>query len=442
MGRRPSPALVTVLALAAGGILLIQGCIVAPAPAPSGRSARAVKPAGDPEGTPSAGLERLAAEEGTLPITPGPDGKYTQADVDRMMAQQVRLAQELKEEGARKTSDRVQLNTTQPPPQAPPLAAAPAKAPAVAIPSPQTASPQAAPIPNTNAGLSALTGAAPDPSKPTGGVLGVGEPVAVGDPNAPKFAPATAPADERLNAAADELARALRDRAAASKAPAAEFAALAWLDTIRPGVLGSLETGPAAKALDPRQTKSVTLARDMAARQRQDPALFNDPERLWKAMTEVAQPITQAKDVRIATAELCTRVDGFGQYETVKDRALLAGVPHSIVVYAEVDGYNLRKTAEADGERYTVDMGQAVEVWQDADRPTLQRRWSETSIKDVSRRIRRDFYITSVIELPPNLSVGAYNLKIIVKDRLRNAQAEKTIPFTIIADGAIVASGG
>ncbi len=445
MGRRPSPALVTVLALAAGGILLLQGCIVAPAPAPSGRTARAAKPAEDPEGAPSAGLERLTAEEGTLPITPGPDGKYSQADVDRMMAQQVRLAQELKAEGARKTTDRVQLNTTQPPPQAPPLAgaqpspAAQAKAPAVGGPTPQAAP---AAIPDTNAGLSALTGAAPDPTKPTGGVLGVGEPVAVGDPNAPKFAPATAPADERLNAAADELARALRDRAAASRAPAAEFAALAWLDTIRPGVLGSLETGPAAKALDPRQTRSLTLARDMAARQRQDPALFNDPERLWKAMTEVAQPITQAKDVRISTAELCTRVDGFGQYEPVKDRALLAGVPHSIIVYAEVDGYNLRKTAEADGEPYTVDMGQAVEVWQDADRPTLQRRWSETSIKDVSRRIRRDFYITSVIELPPNLSVGAYNLKIIVKDRLRNAQAEKTIPFTIIADGAIVASGG
>lgn len=439
MGRRPPRAVLWMLTLAAGGVLALSGCVIAPATAakPTHQAKTPAESPGPVE-APSSGLEALAAED-TAPILPGPDGKYTQADVNRLLARQMKAEQEIQSEGFKKASDRVA-----PAPGRPTTVAPPPKTAAATAPKPTAPAPVAEPIREANAGLSSFSNEKPEPGKSTGGVLGVGDPRPIPDPSrpAPQLAPATAPADERMNAAADELARALRDRAAASKTPAAEYVALAWLDTLRPGVLGSLESGPAAKALDPRQAKSVGLVRDMVARLRQEPVLFSDPERMWKTMTEIAQPVTQAKDVRITTAELCARVDGFGQYEPVKDRALLAGVPHSVIVYAEVDGYNLRKTAETDGERFTVDMGHAVEVWQDADRPTLQRRWSETSIKDVSRRMRRDFYITSVIELPPNLTVGAYNLKIIVKDRLRNAQAEKTIPFTIIADGAIVASGG
>jgi hypothetical protein len=371
-------------------------------------------------------------------------GGVSYAQLEAAVANQTRLLEEMR---------RSPQPSNQTPGNTQPLAAAKPAAPATLAPPVAPVTPPPAPA---SAGLDALTGATaaqtpvspsaapsnrtasiPQAAPSTPAVGATGEPVVL--------APATAPVEQRFTMAADELARALRERAASSRTPAADYSALAWLDTIRPGVLGSLEAVPASRLLDPRQAKSINVTRDMLSRLIAEPALLGDHERLWRAISDAATPITQARDVRITTVELCTKVTGYGQYEPVASRNLLAGTAHTLIVYAEVDSFAHRRTIESagntDAERYTVDLGQAVEIWQDADRPTLQKRWGETQVKDISRRPRRDFYLTVMIDLPSNLSVGAYNLKLMVKDRQRNAQAERTIPFTIIADGARASAG-
>jgi hypothetical protein len=422
MTRRFAPR-AALLALASGTIL-IAGCFGGPStastdtPAAARMAAQKTRTEPAPADQPSTGLESLAARPAAVTIA--------SEDLERRIVEQARLIEELQRDKAA-------------------LSARPTTPQPTAVPQP---TPQPfVPIQPSNSGLAALTG--DNANLPSN--EGTGAPVTLSTPSAsvspttaaPEQAnllPTTAPLTDRLNQAADELAKSLRERSLTSATPAADYAALAWLDTIRPGVLGSLETPPASRFLDPRQIKSINVTRDMLARVAADPALLADPDRLWRAYADAATPITQSRDVRIAVADLCTKVDGFGQYTPVASRNLLAGVSHALIVYAEVDSFTHRRSVESDSERFTVELGHAVEIWQDADRPTLQRRWNETAVKDVSRRQRRDFYISAVVELPANLSVGAYNLKLIVKDRLRNAVAERTLPFTIIADGTL-ASG-
>jgi len=64
-------------------------------------------------------------------------------------------------------------------------------------------------------------------------------------------------------------------------------------------------------------------------------------------------------------------------------------------------------------------------------------------VRDRSRTRRRDFYIVQRIDLPANLSVGKYNLKVAVRDRHApgGAEAEAVVPIQIVADASLLAGG-
>jgi hypothetical protein len=53
---------------------------------------------------------------------------------------------------------------------------------------------------------------------------------------------------------------------------------------------------------------------------------------------------------------------------------------------------------------------------------------------DTSRNKRRDFYLINRIELPSTLSIGRYQLKVIMRDLVSGAEAEAIIPIEIVAE--------
>jgi hypothetical protein len=65
-------------------------------------------------------------------------------------------------------------------------------------------------------------------------------------------------------------------------------------------------------------------------------------------------------------------------------------------------------------------------VWQ---RPA--QRAIETSLSK-----RQDFYLLQVIELPAALSVGRFNLKVVVSDATSGEQAEAVLPIVLVAEPA------
>ena len=364
-----------------------------------------------PESVPGTGLNHLAADN-TSKSSGQPTGKPTSADIAAMADENARLMREIRESVPRTTP----------------------RTPAEGSPGIETG----AANPNAPAaGLAALSGGAITPAATSASTSATSASELIG-PAAPAGSGTATDPEAQVFAAADELVRTLRDRAGTGKAPLRDYLALAWLDAVRPGSLGALDSGPVAARIDPNQARSIALARDFAQALYGNPEAMKDPERVWATLQKAAEPVLAARDLSIAAVDLCSRVDGYGQYAPISSRTFQAGVAHSIIVYTEVENFAHRVATDpaSGGERFAVDLGVAVEVWQDADKPTLQKRWSEAGVTETSRRKRRDFFVTNLIELPKALSVGAYTLKIIVSDRVKGAVAEKVIPFTIVADAA------
>lgn len=140
---------------------------------------------------------------------------------------------------------------------------------------------------------------------------------------------------------------------------------------------------------------------------------------------------------RVETATLCSKVEGFGRYQTLDSSTLLAGRAHRAIVYVEVSDFAHRATSNDRAEPgWNVELTQELSLYHDADQLLAWRR-PEQTISDFSRNKRRDFFVVQIVELPATLSIGAYNLKVTMRDREAGAVAEAIIPIRVVADPAL-----
>jgi hypothetical protein len=138
-------------------------------------------------------------------------------------------------------------------------------------------------------------------------------------------------------------------------------------------------------------------------------------------------------------AELCTRVLGFGSYTTFPAAHFPAGTEQRAIVYVEVANLPQRELGPTDtslarqpGDRYLVDLTQETNLYNESG-SLLALHVPEQRLTETSRNRRRDFFLVSQVTLPPSLSIGLYNLKVTVRDRVTGAQAEASIPIEIVA---------
>jgi hypothetical protein len=120
-----------------------------------------------------------------------------------------------------------------------------------------------------------------------------------------------------------------------------------------------------------------------------------------------------------------------------------AGQAHAVLVYVEVENFRQRRFDSAkDGwsgykdptaERWVAELGQEVALLDDRnDHVALHE--AEQVVRDIARRRRRDFYIVQRIDLPAQLAIGKYHLKVTVRDLVDGAAvAERIIPIEIAA---------
>jgi hypothetical protein len=126
---------------------------------------------------------------------------------------------------------------------------------------------------------------------------------------------------------------------------------------------------------------------------------------------------------------LCTKVDAFGRYEPIDPARFPAGRSSNAVVYCEVD--NLSSQLNAEKKQWQTDLTQEVvlytesgmQVW--ADKPA--------QLHDYCRTRRDDFFVSKMITLPDNLSIGSYLLKVTIVDQQNNRVAEASLPVQIVA---------
>ena len=213
-----------------------------------------------------------------------------------------------------------------------------------------------------------------------------------------------------------------RDRSAASDSkPDANVASA--LDSSN--ALNSIKVPPKAKSGKARPTSgddadaddTISLARNVAG----------------------DRPDAIPSGVRLGTVALCQRVDGFGRFTPLSNNRFIAGRSAAMILYAEVLNFSQRD--ELIGEStvdtvHVVELSQEVNLLLDSD-GSLQFIKPEQTLRDASRTPRKDFFVVQRIDLPPNLSVGKYNLKLTLRDKGSGAEAERIIPILIVADPAI-----
>jgi len=138
----------------------------------------------------------------------------------------------------------------------------------------------------------------------------------------------------------------------------------------------------------------------------------------------------------IAAAHFCTRVDGFGRYQTFDRSAFLLGRAQQVVIYTEIEGFT---SARNEDDLWETDLWQALAIHGPRDiAPVWQQDWQPAP--DVAARKRTDFFISYIITLPEFLPVGQYTMMVRVKDAANGAIAEAGIAFSIVADAKLAAT--
>ncbi len=242
---------------------------------------------------------------------------------------------------------------------------------------------------------------------------------------------------------AERIAAALRLRAAevgggggagpgAGERSISESMALAPIEALRPGTLIALDdpAGLLASRLSESDLETLRSARDR---------LIASPLEADRAFARSIGAMLPDDGLKIAIAELCTRVTAFGRYTPFASKAFAAGQPHRMIVYTEIDGFTYREARGGDpvangvalSEQESVELSQSVTLYQ-ADGYQAWHKPAETVI-ETTRGRRRDFYLVQLIELPRTLAAGQYNLKVTVKDKTSGAESERVIPVELKA---------
>lgn len=257
-----------------------------------------------------------------------------------------------------------------------------------------------------------------------------------GKPAQPIAHPATADPASQRRALVHQLARSLASEPAESPEAMNTALALAALANVEPDAAQPALAAWQARLSSAQRAAFVAL-HDLYGKA--PAAASADAGELAALLRDQAAALTQGGGLSIAHAALCRRVEGFGRYDALDTTTLVAGRAQPVIVYVEPEGFAHRAADTPDGaQRWTVELSQELQLYHDAD-GTLAWMDREQNISEASRRQRRDFYLVRRIDLPATLSIGAYRLKVVVRDRVSGTVAESIIPMQVVADANLAA---
>lgn len=227
----------------------------------------------------------------------------------------------------------------------------------------------------------------------------------------------------------DELVTVLGELAASGDGPGSAALALAGLESLRPQALDALK---GQGLLSEAEIASLDAARELFSALSSEDGIAG-PGEVSGVLDSIRRDLDARAGLRIARAALCTRVSGFGRYETFPANRFIAGRAQPVIVYTEVDRFAHRESTGPDGEpRYEIEVSQRLELYHTADNLNTWNRAAETD-RTVSRNRVRDYYLINQVTLPSNLSIGKYHLKVVMRDLVGGHLAETIIPIEIVA---------
>ncbi|MEO1279612.1 MAG: hypothetical protein AAFV77_11710 [Planctomycetota bacterium] len=163
-------------------------------------------------------------------------------------------------------------------------------------------------------------------------------------------------------------------------------------------------------------------------------------ERAGTAVEEAVLELAEVLPVRIREAALATDIYGFAAYRPFYSNAFLAGRSNRVLLYTEPSRFTSTPAADPESSGTASNPG-AVEVRLGLELRLFNERGSmlawrrpEERVAIRSDRPRTEVYLGTVIDLPSSLTVGRYQLKVILRDLADGSEDERVIPIEIVAD--------
>ncbi len=150
---------------------------------------------------------------------------------------------------------------------------------------------------------------------------------------------------------------------------------------------------------------------------------------------ETATNLAAGQRLRITDFRLCRRVVNFGLYDEIESYKFPALRPTPLLTYVEIEGF---KSVPGGEGRFITRVRHELELYTEHD-GELVYAWPSAPAEDVCGKPRRDFFLPRQIQLPSNLTMGRYRLKVRIIDEQSQHQAESVIAFSIIAGHEVAA---
>lgn len=154
---------------------------------------------------------------------------------------------------------------------------------------------------------------------------------------------------------------------------------------------------------------------------------------LLKQTQEVAGTLNAAGQLRIADFRLCSRIVNFGLYDEVESYKFPAMRPTPLLTYVEIEGF---KSVPGGDGKYVTRVRHELELYTERDGQMVYA-WPAAPAEDICGKVRHDFFLPRQIQLPSNLTMGRYRLKVRIIDEQSQNQAESVVAFSIVAGGDV-----
>ena len=152
-----------------------------------------------------------------------------------------------------------------------------------------------------------------------------------------------------------------------------------------------------------------------------------------KEAKAIATSLASEGQLCVPEFRLCSRVTNFGLFDEIATYKFPAMRPTPLLTYVEIEGF--RSVPGGDG-KYITRVRHELELFSESD-GELVYSWPAAPAEDICGKVRRDFFLPRQIQLPSNLTVGRYRLKVRIVDEQSQQQAESVVAFSIIAGGDV-----
>lgn len=138
-----------------------------------------------------------------------------------------------------------------------------------------------------------------------------------------------------------------------------------------------------------------------------------------------ARQLQSIADLEVRNANFCQRIDGWGLYDRFDRDEFEPG--QAVLIYSELRNFHSEQTVSG----YRTLISSTVDVVRAGDEENVLQRFDLGDVEDQCRSLRTDFYNSLQINIPANLSPGAYRLRLTIEDRLSGRRATQTLGFIV-----------